>query len=87
MDAKNLRKLLEETNDKFSIFANREILKQYNFNGAELISLINDFLIDEQKERLFEYEHLKDLSSRILKTFSDERKIEIILRKQYKFNC
>ncbi len=57
MNAQDLRKLLEQTDNKFSVFASRETLIKYDFNAKELVNLINDFLSDEEKLRIFEYPH------------------------------
>lgn len=57
MNAQDLRKLLEQTNDKLSIFASPETLNKYNFNAKEFFDLISDFLSDEEKLRLFDYSH------------------------------
>ena len=65
MDAQDLRKLIESSTNKFSIFEDRSTLVQYNFSIQELIDLISDFLSDEQKAQLFELEHFKKLSSNI----------------------
>lgn len=65
MNSKDLRKLLEESNDKFSIFANRDTLVKYELKIIELVELINDFLDDEQKKKLFNIEHFKNSSTTI----------------------
>ena len=65
MKAQELRKLIEESEDKLSIFANKDILKQYKFNTKELFDLIKDFLSDEEKLKLFNYEHFQGLNAYI----------------------
>ena len=65
MKAQELRKLIEESEDKLSIFANKDILKQYEFNAKELFDLIKDFLSDEEKLKLFDYEHFQGLNAYI----------------------
>lgn len=62
MDAKDLRNLLEKSNNKLSIFANVKTLSKYNFNVAELCSLVSDFLDDNEKYQLFSYPHFQKLS-------------------------
>lgn len=52
MNARDLRKLLEQTENKLSIFSNREKLSEYEYNAIELYNLINDFLSDEEKVQL-----------------------------------
>ena len=61
MDAQDLRSLLEQTNDKLSIFASSETLNKYKFNVKEFFDLISDFLSDEEKLRLFDYSHFRQL--------------------------
>lgn len=65
MNAQDLRKLLEQTDNKFSVFASRETLIKYDFNAKELVNLINDFLSDEEKLRIFEYPHFIKSSDRV----------------------
>ena len=43
MNAQDLRKLLEQTDDKSSIFASPETLNKYEFNAKEFFDLISDF--------------------------------------------
>ena len=62
MNAQDLRKLLEETDDKLSIFASSETLTKYEFNVKEFFDLISDFLSDEEKLRLFDYSHFRQFS-------------------------
>ena len=52
MNIEELRKLLENSNDKFNILSNSNILSQYNIKDDELLDLIKDFLTDEQKLKL-----------------------------------
>lgn len=59
MNALDLKNLLEDAEDKFAIFSDRNTLIKYNCNFAELLSLISDFLTDEQKKALFDLEHFK----------------------------
>lgn len=65
MEAKELRKKLEKSSDKFSIFFNKRILTQSSLTAKELVDLIHDFLTDEQKVNLFELSHFRNLSSDI----------------------
>lgn len=59
MNTQDLRKLLEQTDDKFSIFASPETLNKYEFNAKEFFDLISDFLSDEEKLKLFDYSHFR----------------------------
>lgn len=65
MNAKDLRNLLKKSEDKFNIFRDRNILSQYSCTISELVDLVNDFLIDEEKADLFELKHFLKLSSNI----------------------
>ncbi len=65
MNAQDLRKLLEQTDDKLSVFGSRETLNKYKFNAIELFDLISDFLSDEEKLKLFEYSHFIQYNSMI----------------------
>ena len=47
MNAQDLKKLLENTNNKFNIFADRSVLVQYSLTVADLLQLLNEFLSDE----------------------------------------
>lgn len=67
MDIKELKELLNNSSDKLSIFANKTILAKYEFSLSELKGLINDFLDDEQKKKLFDFEHFLKLSSGVKK--------------------
>jgi hypothetical protein len=65
MNAQDLRKLLEQTDDKLSVFASPETLNKYDFNVKEFFDLISDFLSDEEKLRLFDYSHFRQFEGRI----------------------
>ena len=60
MDAKDLRNLLEKSNNKLSVFANAKTLSKYNFTINELCSLVSDFLDDNEKYQLFSYPHFQE---------------------------
>ena len=83
MNAQDLRKLLEESKNKFNIFVDRSVLAQYSLTVADLLQLVNDFLSDEEKGQLFELEHFKKLPShvrcRILQEISNsETKLAVL---------
>lgn len=85
MDANDLRQLLENTDNKFSIFKDKSTLAKYSFNTSEFITLINDFLIDEEKEQLFEIEYFAKFPSYIKANVinlikNDSVKLEILER-------
>ena len=83
MNAQDLRKLLEQTENKLSIFENREKLNEYEYNAIELYGLINDFLSDEEKLKLFDYQHFRNLKvgikCNIVELISDDNiKLQIL---------
>lgn len=59
MDSNDLKQLLEETEDKLSIFGNVEILKQLNINLGELYNVIRAYLSDDEISKLLEYAHFQ----------------------------
>ena len=59
MNAQDLRTLLEQSDDKFSILSSSKTLKKYEFTDKELLDLISDFLNDEEKFRLLEFIQFK----------------------------
>lgn len=76
MNAKDLRKLLEETDNKLDIFSNTETLNQYDLTFKDLCDLIKDFLSDEEKLKLFDYPHFQKFTPTVKKeiigSISDE---------------
>ena len=85
MNAEDLRNLLENSNDRFNIFKDKDIFSKYNLNIAELKELIEKFLVDEQKVKLFELEHFKGLNTfvrySILQTILDDKIMMEVLTK------
>ena len=65
MNAEDFRKVLEQTDDKLSIFASRETLNKYKLSIKEFFDLISDFLSDEEKLKLFDYPHFQQFNGRI----------------------
>lgn len=65
MNTQDLRKILEESKNKFNIFADRSVLAQYSLTVTDLLQLVKDFLSDEEKGQLFELEHFKKLPSHV----------------------
>lgn len=90
MDREEFRQLLEETDDKLSIFGNVEILRQCKMNLGELYDLIKIFLTDREISKLLEYKHFQKWTSYrrrelilmisdseiLLKMLQDEEKME-----------
>ena len=59
MNAKDLRTLLEQSDDKFSILSSSETLEKYELTVKDFFDLISDFLNDEEKFRLLEFIQFK----------------------------
>lgn len=72
MGVQDLRKLLENAEDKLSIFQDKEQLSQYDMSIAEFLELVRDFLEDEQKAQLLETVHIKKLSAHIKKSIIND---------------
>lgn len=76
MNNQDFRKLLEQADDKLSIFSSAEELNKYELNAKELLDLISSYLSDEEKLKLFDYSHFRQLENYIkcviLKLVSDE---------------
>lgn len=60
MDSQDLRKLLEQTKDKFNILADPKTLNQYDLTVKDFLDIISDFLSDEEKLKLFDYSHFQN---------------------------
>ena len=65
MGAQEFKKLLEKSNDKFSLFSDSDLFSKYRFEVFELIETLKEFLSDEEKAKLFELNHFRQLSSSI----------------------
>lgn len=65
MNAQDLRIVLEQTNDKLSIFGSKEIYSKYEFTVKEFFDLISEFLTDEEILKLFDYPHFRNFDARI----------------------
>lgn len=62
MKIRKLRRLLKNTDDKLSIFSNREILNKYDINIKEFLGLICEFLTDEERLKLFDFQYIEENS-------------------------
>lgn len=79
MNAKDLRRLLEKSDNKLNIFANTEILYNCDIDIVELFELVKEFLTDEEKLKLFDYQYFEGTESLIIGSISNENiKLEII---------
>lgn len=65
MSEQSFKKLVETSDDKFSIFMDKNTLAESNISVADFLDLINIFLDDEQKALLVESEHINNSSSYI----------------------
>ena len=73
MNAQDLRTLLEQSDDKFSILSSSETLKKYELTVKEFLDLISDFLNNEEKFRLLEFIQFKPwIKGGIIGLISDE---------------
>ena len=66
MKVQDLKNLLESSQDKFNIFADKANLTNLDdLTTTSLLELISDFLTDEQKAKLFDLDHFRNLSDSI----------------------
>lgn len=88
MDLNEFKQLLEETEDKLSIFGSIEILRQYKINLGELYDTIHEYLNNEEIPKLLEYPHFQRWDSnrrkRILLMVSDSGVLIDILKDEEK---
>ena len=79
MNAQDLKRLLEKSDNKLDIFANTEILYNCDIDIVELFELVKEFLSDEEKLKLFDYKFFEGTESWIIGSISNEKiKLEII---------
>lgn len=76
MSTQDYRNLLEQSNDKLSIFADVENIHKCKPKLTDFLDLISEFLSDEEKLELFNYKHFmefpKQIKYNILKSVSNE---------------
>ena len=76
MNAQDLRKLLEQSEDKMNIFKDAETIFQYDLKVVEFLNIITDFLTDEEKKELVNCPFFENLSKyvqyRIIELISDD---------------
>ena len=73
-----LRELLSITDNRFSVFADKEILGKCEMTFMELFDIIDEFLNDEEKAKLFELSHFKNLKPTIRKNIAEKIKDDTI---------
>lgn len=61
MKTSKLEKRLQRSKDKLSIFAKKRLFNKYNIYDEELVRLIEIYLTDEEKAKLFEFDHFRNL--------------------------
>lgn len=66
MSVQDFRKKLENTTDKLSVFASREAILKYDVTVAEILELIQDFLSDEEKLKLFDFPDIEKLTTKFM---------------------
>ena len=71
MNSEDFRKLLLESNDKFSLLSNSKTLRQYDMTVGEFGNLINEFLTDNEKARLFQIEYFRNANPYIKRCILD----------------
>lgn len=88
MDLNEFKQLLEETEDKLSIFGNVEILRQFNINLGELYDAIHEYLNDEEISKLLDYSYFQkwDINRRkkIILMISDSEVLLNVLQDEEK---
>ena len=83
-----LKKLLEESSDKFSIFEDKSTLLKYKITVGNLLYLIGEFLDDTQKAKVIELELFSKFTPRtkfqIVELISDDNiKLKILENSDY----
>ena len=67
MEKEDLIKKLELSNNKLSIFADTKEIEKYDLDEVTLINLINRFLTDNEKTKLFEFEYFKKAPANVIR--------------------
>ncbi|MDR0978496.1 MAG: hypothetical protein LBL91_00890 [Lachnospiraceae bacterium] len=90
MEVEELRKLLKNSKDKFSILTDKSILAKYKIENGNLFGLINDFLNDEEKLKILhdpnfisEHELIAYQIVKIIETLSEENKEQLLKDREY----
>lgn len=79
MEQQTLKSLVEKSTDKLGVFTDPSKLDLVNFNFDELISVINEFLSDEEKRTILEAENRRKLSIYLNLTICPNKIIDKIL--------
>lgn len=88
MNLNELKQLLEDTEDKLSIFSDIEILRQLNISLGELYNSIQEYLSDDEISKLLEYTHFQkwdtDRRKNLILMISDSKIILNVLQDEEK---
>ena len=84
MEKEDLIKKLELSNNKLSIFADTKEIEKYDLDEVTLINLINRFLTDNEKTKLFEFEYFKKAPANVIRDIvysisEDKLKVYVLL--------
>lgn len=78
-----LKKVLEQSQNKLEVFGDVDKIVQYDMTIQQLVDIIQESLSDEEKEKLFEFSHFQNLKPHIREKIlagvrNDEIKIRMI---------
>ena len=84
MEKEDLIKKLELSNNKLSIFADTKEIEKYDLDEVTLLNLINRFLTDNEKTKLFEFEYFKKAPANVIRDIvysisEDKLKVYVLL--------
>ena len=84
MEKEDLIKKIELSNNKLSIFADTKEIEKYDLDEVTLLNLINRFLTDNEKTKLFEFEYFKKAPANVIRDIvysisEDKLKVYVLL--------
>jgi hypothetical protein len=84
MEKEDLIKKIELSNNKLSIFADTKEIEKYDLDEVTLLNLINRFLTDNEKTKLFEFEYFKRAPANVIRDIvysisEDKLKVYVLL--------
>lgn len=84
MEKEYLIKKIELSNNKLSIFADTKEIEKYDLDEVTLLNLINRFLTDNEKTKLFEFEYFKKAPANVIRDIvysisEDKLKVYVLL--------
>ena len=87
MNIQEMQELLDKTEDKFSVFADRDKLKNSEFSVNELVDVIYKYLSEDEIVNLFSLPHFKTLKPNIkyaiIKNLSDQNKYNLLFNSDF----